>query len=703
MKRLVRQQRKRGTAEMQQLLGRLMLVWLLALLLMTKAPRVALSASAVTSVGVNVPADFGVSGSPVISSGTITLSHFGQTCTAGTCTITAGVVLGNASAGNVTANLPATNGTHNPVEACKTDGSANTVALHPNGTDTIDGATSDYVLSGRYQCVKLVDTNVGNWSVQSERYVSIPSAKLAITGVTPGFYTNTNLTVNAQGQITAAASGATGTPGGASGSLQTNNGSGRFGTYNGTSCANKALTGLNASGKATCNTLTSDYFDSSLLQSANNLSDVRSPAIARTNLSLGPLAAQGAPCSVAQGCTGAISKGPTAANNIGALAQAHNLSDLSNPKTAQSNLGLGTAALIGTPISVANGGTGTGSPGGRAGTGLSISGSFPIQQYSLQTPISVGHGGTGVSAAGATAANNIGALAQANNLSDLPRPKTAQSNLGLGTAAMIGTPLSVANGGTGTGSPGGTAGTGLSIAGSFPTQQYSLQIPVSVANGGTQCGAPGIFANLPASPAAGEICTVTDARACVTGSAVSAGGGSVNCQLTYNGTSWMPAGGATASQGLPILPTHQVTTSSGYQALSATCDAGYPRTEWDFVMDHQFTAPTITIGGNCAQGQELIVDVFQDSGGGITPTLAAASGYTFNWQATGGTQPTITTMPNAQDGLKFQLSTYPAGNNLILWAWLPNTAPAYIAPGSCPASQFVTAVTTNGVICAPRG
>jgi hypothetical protein len=103
--------------------------------------------------------------------------------------------------------------------------------------------------------------------------------------------------------------------------------------------------------------------------------------------------------------------------------------------------------------------------------------------------------------------------------------------------------------------------------------------------------------------------------------------------------------------------------------------------EWEIVMNQQYTAPTITIGGNCAQSQELIVDILQDAIGGRPPMLKAASGYMFNWQATGGIQPTVTTVTNGRDGFKFQLSTYPTGNNLILWAWLPTTAPSYAAPG----------------------
>ncbi len=178
--------RKSQAGSLCHLPGKGIIVWVIAILLMAEGalspPAHAQSNSlgnnngisagtgsagsgSLSSVGAAVPPDLTVSGSPVTgASGTITLGHSGQTCSATPCTVTAGEVGVNAASGNIEVDLPAANATQNPIEICKADASANTVTITPNGTDKIDQQAS-FVLTTRFQCARLVDRVVGDWRI----------------------------------------------------------------------------------------------------------------------------------------------------------------------------------------------------------------------------------------------------------------------------------------------------------------------------------------------------------------------------------------------------------------------------------------------------------------------------------------------------------------------------------------------------------
>jgi hypothetical protein len=149
------------------------------------------------------------------------------------CTVTATEVLCNAASGAITLNLPATNGTGRLLEAQKIDSSANACTLTPNGSDKINGAAS-IALSSQYQAASLKGTAAGSWNdariAFSDIVGSLSNSQLPASAVTAGSYTNSNITVNSQGLVTAAANGTGGggTPASPTGSVQFNNG-GAFG------------------------------------------------------------------------------------------------------------------------------------------------------------------------------------------------------------------------------------------------------------------------------------------------------------------------------------------------------------------------------------------------------------------------------------------------------------------------------------------
>ena len=185
-------------------------------------------------------------------------------------------------------------------------------------------------------------------------------------------------------------------------------------------------------------------------------------------------------------------------------------------------------------------------------------------------------------------------------------------------------------------------GTGLTSSGG----NLNANVPWSVANGGTQCGAPTTVANLPGSPTQGEICNVTnDTTGCVAGTAV-VNGGATKCQVTWNGTSWLPAGGATsaASGGVTtVTGTAPIVSSGGASpAISLTGAASAS-------ANTIFAGPSSGAAANAAFRAAVPADI-----PGVTVTVANAS-------STGTTVNTLTKLTGAPSTAVITASADTAG------------------------------------------
>ena len=111
--------------------------------------------------------------------------------------------------GNITFTLPATDGTANQV--LKTDGNGNlgwvTQSSGGGGSSLSDGDKGDITVTNSGATWTIDNTTITTAKIADD---AVTAAKLADTSVTAGSYTSADITVDAQGRITAAASGSGG-------------------------------------------------------------------------------------------------------------------------------------------------------------------------------------------------------------------------------------------------------------------------------------------------------------------------------------------------------------------------------------------------------------------------------------------------------------------------------------------------------------
>ena len=158
--------------------------------------------------------------------------------------------------------------------------------------------------------------------------------------------------------------------------------------------------------------------------------------------------------------------------------------------------------------------------------------------------------GSGVYGVSGTAPSNTLVSASGGNGTNVGGANlTLAGGPGTGTAASGSVLIQAAAAGTS-----GSTWNSESTVAAFGPARAAFSEPVNLENV--------TYTNLPSSPSTGDKALVTDATSCIAGTAVSAGSGSTPCEVTYNGTSWMPAGGAQIAQELYVVGDTNLSTSN---------------------------------------------------------------------------------------------------------------------------------------------
>jgi len=278
---------------------------------------------------------------------------------------------------------------------------------------------------------------------------------------------------------------------------------------------------------------------------------------------------------------------------------------------AGSNLSACTATntwnLIGNsltlPLSVANGGSGTSSPGLVAGSNITITGSWPNQTINgVGSAVSVGTSLPSTCSVGQLFFNSTASAG-----SNLYGCTSANTWTVIGGATLT-SPLPVANGGTGTATPSLVAGANVTVTGTWPNQT------VSATAGGTSGNATSIQ-----------------------GAAVSSAAPSNNQALIYYGSSsaYIPTSIYTIQNGLGTSTSGtsnlQVNISMGVRAVTATADT-IVSTDCGGLITYN-NASTVTValpqaalGGNFLAGCPITIHNYGAGAVTLTPSVSTIGG-----------------------------------------------------------------------------
>lgn len=477
----------------------------------------------VTSVGLTTPSWLTVTGSPVTTSGTLAISATGSLTAnqfLSTPDSAAGAIslrsivgndlppinLGSTANGGVSSILLGTNGgTSNgffsvtgPATSLKTFTfpNASATVLTSNAAVTVaQGGTGLGTLTAHGVLLGEGTSNVG--SVAAMAADTLLQGQGATSDPATIALPSCSLTTNALSYSTSThtfgcntiAGGGGGTPGGSSGQIQYNN-AGAFGGISVT--AGQVLQGGGTpTGTATPTLGASGTLGSLTMGNATSGTVTLQPvsgALGSVTASLPANTGTLAETNLAQTWSATQTFGTLAATTAISLSNAlgADISDTNGTTTIR--MGIGSYGLTGSAVF------------GVDGPNTLILATNSLSRAQLTSGLIVGSPTGGDKGAGSINVqscfiNNVACSTSTGTVTGV----TAGTGLTGGTISTSGTialstPVSVANGGTGTASPSLVAGTGIGVTGTWPGQTVSLSTPVSVANGGTGTSSPSLVA-----------------------------------------------------------------------------------------------------------------------------------------------------------------------------------------------------------------